>query len=130
METQYMVDSDAPSMLNAQEYEYMEVQTDNANVMLNKRVLEINPLHPIIKKIKNINDTEEYNSLRDLLDLVINSALLYSGYQIIKPVDFSKKVLNVVMLGMDINDDEEEVVTTSSKDPFNDVETIDMTNVD
>ena len=104
-------------------------QTDNANAMLNKRVLEINPLHPIIKKIKNINDTEEYKSLRDLLDLVINSALLYSGYQIIKPVDFSKKVLNVVMLGMDINDEEEEV-TTSSKDPFNDVETIDMTNVD
>jgi len=104
-------------------------QTDNTNAMLNKRVLEINPLHPIIKKIKNINDTEEYNSLRDLLDLVINSALLYSGYQIIKPVDFSKKVLNVVMLGMDINDDEEEEVATD-KDPFNNVETIDMTNVD
>ena len=104
-------------------------QTDNTNAMLNKRVLEINPLHPIIKKIKNINDTEEYNSLRDLLDLVINSALLYSGYQIIKPVDFSKKVLNVVMLGMDINDEEEEVDATT-KDPFNNVETIDMTNVD
>jgi molecular chaperone HtpG len=103
-------------------------QTDSANVMLNKRVLEINPQHPIIKKIKNINDTEEYNSLRDLLDLVINSALLYSGYQIIKPVDFSKKILNVVMIGMDINDDEEEVAT--DKDPFNNVETIDMTNVD
>ena len=58
--------------------------------------------------------------MRDLLDLVINSALLYSGYQIIKPVDFSKKVLNVVMLGMDINDDEEEV-TVHTKDPFNDV---------
>ncbi len=104
-------------------------QTDSANAMLNKRVLEINPLHPIIKKIKNINDTEEYNSLRDLLDLVINSALLYSGYQIIKPVDFSKKVLNVVMLGMDINDDEEED-DDIAKDPFNNVETIDMTNVD
>jgi molecular chaperone HtpG len=104
-------------------------QTDSSNAMLNKRVLEINPQHPIIKKIKNINDTEEYNSLRDLLDLVINSALLYSGYQIIKPVDFSKKVLNVVMLGMDINDDEEEEVAID-KDPFNNVETIDMTNVD
>ena len=67
--------------------------------------------------------------MRDLLDLVINSALLYSGYQIIKPVDFSKKVLNVVMLGMDINDDEEEV-DDIAKDPFNNVETIDMTNVD
>tara|TARA_B110001450_G_scaffold169887_1_gene158339 strand:- start:2925 stop:5066 length:2142 start_codon:yes stop_codon:yes gene_type:complete len=106
-------------------------QTDNTNGMLNKRVLEINPLHPIIKKIKNINDTDEYKSLRDLLDLVINSALLYSGYQIIKPVDFSKKVLNVVMLGMEITDEEEEIIEPiKSKDPFNEVETIDMTNVD
>jgi len=105
-------------------------QTDNANGMLNKRVLEINPLHPIIKKIKNINDTDEYKSLRDLLDLVINSALLYSGYQIIKPVDFSKKVLNVVMLGMEITDEEEIIEPIKSKDPFNEVETIDMTNVD
>ena len=106
-------------------------QTNNTNGMLNKRVLEINPLHPIIKKIKNINDTDEYKSLRDLLDLVINSALLYSGYQIIKPVDFSKKVLNVVMLGMEITDEEEEIIEPiKSKDPFNEVETIDMTNVD
>ena len=106
-------------------------QTENANGMLNKRVLEINPLHPIIKKIKNINDTDEYKSLRDLLDLVINSALLYSGYQIIKPVDFSKKILNVVMLGMEITDEEEEIIEPiKSKDPFNEVETIDMTNVD
>ena len=106
-------------------------QTDNANGMLNKRVLEINPLHPIIKKIKNINDTDEYKSLKDLLDLVINSALLYSGYQIIKPVDFSKKILNVVMLGMEITDEEEDIIEPiKSKDPFNEVETIDMTNVD
>jgi molecular chaperone HtpG len=108
-------------------------QTDNSNGMLDKRVLEINPLHPIIKKIKNINDTVEYNSLRDLLDLVINSALLYSGYTIIKPVEFSKKILNVVMLGMDIDGTEEPEapdVPKAPKDAFGDVETIDMTNVD
>ena len=107
-------------------------QNENSNGMLNKRVLELNPLHPIIKKIKNINDTEEYNSLRDLLDLVINSALLYSGYNIIKPVEFSKKVINVVMLGMDINSDEVDnpIKPPGMKDPFNEVETIDMTNVD
>ena len=102
-------------------------QTDNSNGMLDKRVLEINPLHPIIKKIKNINDTEEYNSLRDLLDLVINSALLYSGYTIIKPVEFSKKVLKVIMVGMDIYGTEEADVP---KDAFGDVETIDMTSND
>ena len=105
-------------------------QSDNANTLLNKRILELNPLHPIIKKIKNINDTEEYNSLRDLLDLVINSSLLYSGYQIIKPVDFSKKILNVIMIGMDIYETTDTKNTTETKDPFTEIETIDMTNVD
>ena len=108
-------------------------QSDNANTLLNKRILELNPLHPIIKKIKNINDTEEYNSLRDLLDLVINSSLLYSGYQIIKPVDFSKKILNVIMVGMDIEDQtsiQDTKDTKDTKDPFTEIETIDMTNVD
>jgi len=32
MEPQYMIDSDVPSFMNAQEYEYLEVQSDNANV--------------------------------------------------------------------------------------------------
>ena len=109
-------------------------QTDN-NTMLNKRVLELNPLHPIIKKIKDINDTEEYNSMRDLLDLVINSALLYSGYQIIKPVDFSKKVLNVVMVGLDItqdsiSDNDIENNIENKQNTFDNVETIDMTSMD
>ena len=105
-------------------------QTDSSNSMLNRRVLEINPIHPIIKKMKNINDTEEYNSMRDLLDLVINSALLYSGYQIIKPVDFSKKVLNVVMVGLDIEEDEEDEEESKQGNTFDNVETIDMTTMD
>jgi molecular chaperone HtpG len=105
-------------------------QSDNVNTLLNKRILELNPLHPIIKKIKNINDNEEYNSLRDLLDLVINSSLLYSGYQIIKPVDFSKKILNVIMIGMDIHETKDTTETKETKDPFTEIETIDMTNVD
>jgi len=32
MEQQYLIDSDMPSFMNAQEYEYLEVQSDNANV--------------------------------------------------------------------------------------------------
>lgn len=33
MEPQYMIDSDVPSFMNAQEYEYLEVQSDNATVL-------------------------------------------------------------------------------------------------
>ena len=99
---------------------------------INKRILEINPEHQIIKKIKNINDSDEYKVLKDLLDLVINSALLYSGYPIIKPVDFSKKILNVVMVGMNITDDIPcDIPNENSKETVLDnIETIDMTKVD
>ena len=99
---------------------------------INKRILEINPEHQIIKKIKNINDSDEYKVLKDLLDLVINSALLYSGYPIIKPVDFSKKILNVVMVGMNITDDiPDDIPNENSKETVLDnIETIDMTKVD
>ena len=113
--------------------------------MLNKRILEINPLHPIIKKVKDIKDIndngaganeaaccrDEHKSSRDLLDLVINSALLYSGYQITKPVDFSRRVLNVVMAGLDITedgDDNDAVEEGTATDEA--IETIDVTAVD
>lgn len=103
------------------------------NYMLNKRILEINPNHTFIQKIKNIDDTEQYKSYRDLLDLIINSSLLYSGYPIIKPVDFSKKVINVVMVGLDlydIDDKNNNDNNTNNSNNTDNVETIDVTQVD
>jgi len=107
-------------------------QNDSStNYMLNKRILELNPEHLIIQKIKNINDTDEFKSYRDLLDLIINSSLLYSGYPIIKPVEFSKKVINVVMAGLDLydidNKDNDKIDTNIKND---NVETIDVTQID
>ena len=76
------------------------------------------------------DDTDEFKSYRDLLDLIINSSLLYSGYSIIKPVEFSKKVINVVMAGLDLYD----IDNNDNKDDTNikndNVETIDVTQID
>ena len=73
-------------------------------------------------------------SYRDLLDLIINSSLLYSGYSIIKPVEFSKKVINVVMVGLDLYDIDNNDNKINNKIDTNikndNVETIDVTQID
>lgn len=101
--------------------------TKSSTYMFNKRVLEINPNHKIIKSMKDI--TEDKIKEQDLLDLIIDSSLLYSGYQIDKPVEYSKKVINMVMIGLNIDetnvDDE-----TDMKDLENKMETIDLRSVD
>ena len=102
--------------------------TKSSTYMLNKRVLEINPEHKIIKSIKYIDDDKLEQ--HDLLDLVINSSLLYSGYPINKPVEYSKKVINMVMIGLNIDEND----TNDGKDgnDANDanIETVDVTSVD
>lgn len=132
--------SDLPCIVSSPEYGFsanmekiIKAQTlgqadSSTSYMLNKRILEFNPYHSIVKKIKNIDDSDEQKTSRDLLDLVINSALLYSGYQIINPVDFSKRVLNVVMVGLDIDEEEEEKdINTDNKEEDIGIETIDVT---
>lgn len=133
--------NDLPCIVSSPEYGFsanmekiIKAQTlgqadSSTTYMLNKRILEFNPYHPIVMKIKNIDDSDEHKTSRDLLDLVINSALLYSGYQIIKPVDFSKRVLNVVMVGLDIDNEEEDEkdIKIDNKEEDIAIETIDVT---
>tara|TARA_Y100000389_G_scaffold128022_2_gene125378 strand:+ start:4550 stop:6766 length:2217 start_codon:yes stop_codon:yes gene_type:complete len=82
-------------------------QKDNGmNHMMNQRILEINYKHKVIQNIKSIYKDKEKKA-NDLLDLIINSALLYCGYSLRKPIDFSKKLVNIVMAGLDMDDEEE-----------------------
>ena len=73
--------------------------------ILNKRVLELNPHHKIVKYIKNIKEEDKVKV--DLLSMVIDSALLYSGYSINKPVEYSQKVIKMVMIGLNIDDEDD-----------------------
>jgi molecular chaperone HtpG len=80
---------------------------NNMSHMMNKRILEINYKHKVIEKIKSIYKEKEKRAI-DLLDLIINSALLYCGYSLNKPIDFSKKLVRIVMAGLDLDDEEYE----------------------
>lgn len=70
---------------------------DNMSFMMGKKILEINPEHEIIKKIKNIIENDmQNNETKELVDLLYDLALQSSGFNIENSSTFIKKVLKLV----------------------------------
>jgi molecular chaperone HtpG len=70
---------------------------DNMSFMMGKKIMEINPEHEIIKKIKNIIDSDmQNNETKELVDLLYDLALQSSGFNIENSSTFIKKVLKLV----------------------------------
>lgn len=61
--------------------------------MFNKRVMEINPSHPIMKKIsQSLDDSTQTEAITQLVDIIYDSAMLSSGYQLEDINGYLKKV--------------------------------------
>lgn len=105
--------------------------------MRGKRVLEINPRHPIIKELQErvVKDPED-ESVKNLAQLMYQTALYESGFLLNDPKDFASRIYDSVKSSLDISPDatvEEEVETeeveaeseakeeTSSSKPEDDV---------
>jgi HSP90 family molecular chaperone len=73
-----------------------------------KRVLEINPRHPIIKKLlEEVNNDETNEKSEDVANVLYDSAILNSGYALEKPRDLTERVLKIVSLNLNIDPDAE-----------------------
>jgi len=72
--------------------------------MMSKKTMEINPYHPIIKELKSkAAASPDDKALHDLADLLYDSALVSSGFQLSDSKDFSDRINRVVALGLDID---------------------------
>jgi len=61
--------------------------------MFNKRVMEINPSHPVMKKLsESLVDETQKESISQLVDVLYDSAMLSSGYQLEDINGYLKKV--------------------------------------
>lgn len=90
----------------------MKAQTfanaDEATWMHSKKTMEINPRHPIIKELAAktadaAEGEEKPTALVDLADLLYDSALVSSGFQVRDTVDFSKRLQRVISNGLNID---------------------------
>ncbi|KAH0915673.1 hypothetical protein HID58_030119 [Brassica napus] len=81
--------------------------------MRGKRVLEINPRHPIIKELKDrVASHPEDKSVKETAQLMYQTALIESGFILNDPKDFAGRIYNSVKSSLKISPDavaEEEV---------------------
>jgi len=86
----------------------MQALRDNSmgGFMSSKKTLEINPNHPIIAKLREKADANENDkTLKDLVWLIFQTALLTSGFTLEDPASFASRIYRMIKLGLSITDD-------------------------
>jgi len=76
----------------------------------NKKTMEINPSHSIIKALREKSNTDK--SAKDLIWLLYDTSLLTSGFSLDEPVKFADRINRLIKLGLDIDDDNDVVSST------------------
>ena len=83
----------------------------NLNSMMNsnsQNILEINPNHPMIKKLHEgvTKNTMNEKTLNDIVKLIYETAMVSSGYSHDDPSDFASRIYKIIGIGISVDNDE------------------------
>ncbi|KAJ1965328.1 Hsp90 chaperone hsp82 [Dipsacomyces acuminosporus] len=88
-----------------------------SSYMASKRTLGLQPTHPIVRELKaKVAADKNDKTVRDLVNLMYESALLASGFTLDDPSQFSNRIYRMIKLGLSL-DDEEDVVPVETDAP-------------
>jgi len=89
--------------------------TSMSAYMRSKKTLEINPNHPIIEKMRHICDADKSDkTLKDLVWLLFDTALLASGFSLEEPSTFASRINRMIKLGLSLDEDQPSEMSTDN----------------
>jgi len=89
-----------------------------ASYMSSKKTMEINPKHSIVKALKERVDTDKEDKVvKDLIQLIYETALLTSGFSLEDPNGFADRIHHMVKLGLNLNPEDEPAPATETSEP-------------
>jgi len=92
--------------------------SSTSNYMVSKKTMEINPDHPIMIELKKKSDADRSDkTVRDLIWLLFDTALLASGFSLEDPSSFATRIHRMIKLGLSIDDDKIEEEMPSLEKP-------------
>merc|ERR1711994_880784 len=82
-----------------------------SSFMVGKKKMEVNPDHQImIELLKKFTANSSDRTVKDLVWLLFETAMLTSGFSLDEPVIFAKRIHKLIKLGLSLDDDDDEEV--------------------
>merc|ERR1712096_292316 len=77
--------------------------------MASKKVMELNPYHPIVSELKSkLSADSADRTVKDLIWLLFDTSLLTSGFSLDEPTQFASRIHRMIKLGLSIDDDDDD----------------------